>query len=142
MPHATIFTIIFAKTRTKKYSPKFKVTLSQATAVLKCCSFPLYRLPSTVGKVSVTEIRTLYLSIGFSSPLGYILMTTFTILDIVLCSEVNKRQGHPKCPVTTDVFAYGIEFQLAHLKWSQIYFSCFNDVFKRSLINRIEFPTD
>ena len=36
---------------------------------------------------SETEIRALYLSIGFSSPLRYMLMTAFTILDIVLCKS-------------------------------------------------------
>ena len=48
-------------------------------------------IPSVVLS-SVTETRALYLSIGFSCPLRYILMTAFTILDIVLLKS--KR-----CPV-------------------------------------------
>ena len=50
---------------------------------------------------SMTEMRALYPSIGFSSPLQYMLMTAFTILDIVLCKS--KRTAIKRsCQVTRD----------------------------------------
>ena len=50
---------------------------------------------------SVTEMRALYLSIGFSSPVRYMLMTAFTILDIVLCKS--KRTAIARsCEVTRE----------------------------------------
>ena len=50
---------------------------------------------------SVTEMHALYLSIGFSSPLRYMLMTAFTILYIVLWKS--KRTATARsCEVTLD----------------------------------------
>lgn len=99
--------------------PNCGATLSQAAAVLECCSFLPCCLPSPDGKVlgqitreslmafslslnksarcflklsipcfilsAVTEICALHILIRFSLTLRYILMTTCTALDIMLC---------------------------------------------------------
>ena len=59
------------------------------------CFFKLSIWPCLV----LSEMRSLYLSISFSSPLWYIPMTAFTILDILPCKS--KRTAIAKsCEVT------------------------------------------
>ena len=81
-------------------SPVSKVRSNHCQMIRgQVCRLALWVPESRLGRVffklsipcfilsSVTDMRALYLSIGFSSPLRYMLTTAFTILNNVLCKS-------------------------------------------------------